>query len=416
MRIRAGAATHVGRVRQRNEDSQLVTPPLYAVADGMGGAPAGDVASAVAIRSLEGEDLPAGATDHDLSEAVRRANRAVYAAAAGDPALQGMGTTLVAALAEADRAVVAHVGDSRAYLLRDGALQQITRDHTYVQELVREGRMSQEQADRHPSRSVLTRVLGIEEEVEPDLISLDLHQGDRLLICTDGLTAMVSDPEIRRTLEGEPEPQKAVERLVEAAVEAGGVDNVTVIVLAAEEGEEPGSRPRPPGAAVAAGPPGTETAGVPVPPAAGTATTTGAAGPRVTTDGGDEPEPTPGRPWVRRSVWTAVVVVVLGAAAFGGRAYVRGQWYVGESNGLVAVYNGIPATVAGYHLSSVVETTDVPAQFAERLQPWQGLSDGITADSRPDAEAIVVQIRRDVTRAERPPASHTRKNGGSGSE
>jgi PPM family protein phosphatase len=235
MRIEIGSATDIGKVRERNEDSILVDPPLFVVADGMGGHRGGDVASQVAIETLE----RLAEEDHgSLTEHVRRANRAVWDRSVEDQGLSGMGTTLTAVRIDGDQVTLAHVGDSRAYLLRNDALQQLTDDHTLVARMVRSGEITKAEAEVHPHKNVMTRSLGTDQDVEVDEDSIVLEDGDRLLLCSDGLTGMVTEDQIQAILEASPTPQNAAERLVRAANRAGGVDNISVVVLAAvAEGE-----------------------------------------------------------------------------------------------------------------------------------------------------------------------------------
>ena len=230
MNYRVGSRTDIGRARERNEDSMLVKEPLFAVADGMGGHRGGDVASAMTREALEDLDLPPEGSMATLVEKIKAVNRAVLDRGAAEGALRGMGTTLTAVLTDGDRAHVAHVGDSRAYLYRGGVLQRLTEDHTLVQRMVREGKISADQAEHHPQRSVLTRALGVDEDLPVDELTLDMHPGDRILICSDGLTGMLDEERIGEILESEPDPQGACDRLVEEANGAGGEDNITVIV------------------------------------------------------------------------------------------------------------------------------------------------------------------------------------------
>ncbi|MCZ7527900.1 MAG: Stp1/IreP family PP2C-type Ser/Thr phosphatase [Acidimicrobiia bacterium] len=255
MRLTARGATDVGRVREENEDGFLVDERvgLYAVADGMGGHRAGEVASATALEALRAS-VAAGSAVRD---AVLAANAAVHEKAAGDAELAGMGTTLTAAtLAAGGTLLVAHVGDSRAYVLRDGELRQVTVDHSLVEELVREGRLTPEQATVHPHRSIITRALGVDAEVEVDLYSVELRPGDRVLLCSDGLTSMVRPDGVATVLRREDDAERAARALVDTANAAGGEDNITVVVVDVEDGDDPrrwqhdlpGSRssPRPP--------------------------------------------------------------------------------------------------------------------------------------------------------------------------
>jgi protein phosphatase len=252
MRLVFAAATDVGRMRKNNEDSYLSSKPVAAVADGMGGHSAGEVASAIAIEELAalGRRGPwANETDatDDLKQAILRANRRIREMAASDRKLNGMGTTLVALLEDGDMVHVANVGDSRGYLLRQGELSQVTVDHSLVQELVDDGRLSPEDAERHPQRSVITRALGIDPEVEFDLFTYKLQVGDRLLLCSDGLSDVVEPAQIRKVLLRVRSAQRAARELVTVANDQGGPDNITVIVVdAVDETAAGGTAATPP--------------------------------------------------------------------------------------------------------------------------------------------------------------------------
>jgi serine/threonine protein phosphatase PrpC len=224
------AATDPGRRRRRNEDAYVVQPPLFAVADGMGGAQAGEIASRIAASVLRDSGAEAG--EDAVVALIQEANRRVYEAAASDEARAGMGTTMTAALIEGDTVRIGHVGDSRAYRVRDGALEQLTDDHSLVAELVRSGRLSPEEADVHPQRSVITRVLGTDPEVDVDTFEVEAQSGDVFMICSDGLTAMVDDASILDVVErNRPSLDRAARALVDAANKGGGEDNITVIVF-----------------------------------------------------------------------------------------------------------------------------------------------------------------------------------------
>jgi PPM family protein phosphatase len=230
VRIVAGAATDVGRVRDHNEDGFLIDDDLrlFAVADGMGGHRGGEVASSTAL-----EVLHSSFSDrHDLRDAVVAANDAVFERSTGDEALRGMGTTLTAGVLGDDREtlIVGHVGDSRAYLYRDSELRRVTTDHSLVEELMQAGELTEEEAEHDPRRSMITRAVGLERGVEVDLFPIVLAPGDRLLFCSDGLTGMVGEDELAATLATEPDPTVAAQRLVDAANDAGGVDNTTVVI------------------------------------------------------------------------------------------------------------------------------------------------------------------------------------------
>ncbi len=368
MKIRSGASTDKGQVREGNEDSYLVDRhlELFAVADGMGGHRAGDVASATALEGLQ----TAVADGTAVSEAVGRANAAVWDKASADTDLAGMGTTLTAATFDGVTLTIGHVGDSRAYLLRDGRLDRLTTDHSLVEELVRDGKISEAQAAVHPQRSVITRALGIDSSVEVDVYSVLLQPGDRVMICSDGLTSMVRAPGIAEVLAQESDPTVAANTLVDTANAAGGEDNITVVVLDAEsDGRDP--LPSSVAAAIrgdgndhdAAGPSGStsegdtppaEVAADPVQVTATTTTTLDAAdrGPEASAGGSPAlPKDTAqyrGRPTRRRigrPVWRVVaftlpILLIIGAAIATIGWYAQNSYYVTAVNGKVVVFQG----------------------------------------------------------------------------
>ena len=236
MRAVAGKATDIGKVRDHNEDGFLVADPLFAVADGMGGHLGGEVASSVALDTLR-RCWP----ERSLADALREANRAVYGRALRDMSVAGMGTTMTAVVLDGDELQLAHVGDSRAYLVHDGRMIALTDDHTLVGEMVRAGEITEQQARVHPRRSILTRAIGIEPDVTVDEETFPISPGDRLLLCSDGLSSGVSDETILHWLDAKGDPQEAADALVVAANDGGGYDNVTVVVIdfAPDPAEDP---------------------------------------------------------------------------------------------------------------------------------------------------------------------------------
>ena len=229
---RSAGVSDTGRRRRRNEDSYVCEPPLFAVADGMGGAQAGEVASRLAaavLQEVNGEQLSRGA----IAELIQEANRRVFQRSNEDAAASGMGTTLTVALVESsDTVAIGHVGDSRAYRVRDGRLEQLTEDHSLVGEMMRSGKLSAEEAEAHPQRSVITRALGTEPDVDVDTFTVETQPGDVFLLCSDGLTTMVPDGEILSLLDASGgDLERAARRLVEAANRSGGEDNITVVVF-----------------------------------------------------------------------------------------------------------------------------------------------------------------------------------------
>ena len=331
MKLVAGAATDTGLVRSNNEDSYLVDADhvVYAIADGMGGHRGGEVASRIAIEALRA----AIAAGQPVREAIVGANAAVIERAQRNEALTGMGTTLtVLVVASGNQLLIGHVGDSRAYVVHGGAMQRVTEDHSLVEELVREGRLTPEQAESHPQRAIVTRALGIDTTVDVDLYPIDVAAGDRVLLCSDGLTTMVRDRDVERLLRSEPDAQRAAELLVDAANRAGGEDNTSAIVVDVVEVD----------------------ATAPAAPAAPAASGTVAR--RVMSPAPDPDDvrrlvPARGR-WGRR-VRSAVLlflplVIVLGAATGGVAWYARRSYYVGFANHRVVIYKGVPGGVLGW--------------------------------------------------------------------
>jgi protein phosphatase len=225
-------ASDTGRRRRRNEDNYVVAPPLFAVADGMGGAQAGEVASRLAASALEGEDSDGLRGLERIDALIQEANRRIYDRASTDPAASGMGTTMTVALVEEMTVAIGHVGDSRAYLVRDEQMEQLTDDHSLVNELLKSGRLSEEEAHVHPQRSVITRAVGTDPDVDVDGFTIEGEEGDVFLLCSDGLTDMVSDEEILELVHSHRDDlDKAVKALVTAANRGGGEDNITAVAF-----------------------------------------------------------------------------------------------------------------------------------------------------------------------------------------
>lgn len=415
MRVSVGAATDIGQVREGNEDSFLIVAPLYAVADGMGGHRGGEVASSLALETVQGMFER---REGSLADQVVEANRAVFDRSQNDRSVSGMGTTLTAALVDGSRVHLVHVGDSRAYLLRGGELAQLTEDHTLVHRMVMEGEISQEEAETHPHRSILTRALGVDQSIQVDEGDVEVADGDRLLLCTDGLTGMVPEGQIREILLESADPQEAVEKLVKVANRAGGIDNITAVILDfSQDGSGPGEtkqsavpqqptmeRPVPPAA-----PPKRSDitiVGAPIPdppPEASTARSarTPAARPTSGRPPG-APRRTSRRVGRKVGIWAGVTIAIVALGMVGLRLYLDTQWFVGVSNGRVAIFRGVPTEVGGFELHSVVVETSIPAEEAQALALYRDLPDGITADDRTGAETIVESIRDDVARFEQP--------------
>ena len=405
------ARTDTGRARSANEDSYWVRSPLFVLADGMGGAQAGEVASQTAVDVFSAEGgLPDGPGTYEerLAALVARANVQVYAQAQSDEQFAGMGTTLTVAYLGEDDLAIAHVGDSRFYVLRDGELTQLTDDHSLVGELVRRGQISAEEAEDHPQRSIITRALGIESEVVVDHFSWPVRDGDVFLLCSDGLTGMVPDARVAQIIGASPNLSTAAAQLVAAANEAGGRDNITVILFQVEE-VTPGA-----GAVVSqetmagAAAPRTEDVRA---AAAATQTAPRAERPAivdpaaVSSTGVQPRAPRPPRgpngaaPVKRRRRWSgvvkgfAVVAVLLILIASGGWIATRSVYFVGtDADGFVTLYSGLPYELPGIDLFSAEFTSGVPAQ---ELSPR--IRQTVTAHklrSHDDAVDLIRQLER----------------------
>ena len=329
------ARSDVGLQRKTNEDTVVAAPPLFAVCDGMGGALAGEVASGIAADVLEA----AVAEGLELTAAAQRANAAVYARAQEDAAHAGMGTTLTALLLDGAVGRIVHVGDSRAYLLREGELTQITADHSMVAELMRTGRLTEAEAATHPHRSVLTRALGTEAEVQLDEYAVDLLPGDVLLLCSDGLSGPVSAATIARSLAA-TDPDEAARRLVREARRRGGPDNISVVVvrLAGDEGD-PDDAVEATGEEDDAG----GDAGESPPPVGDGADAVAAAGRRR-----------------RRWGWFASVLGVLTALGLAGAVVLSSVFFISVDDSRLAVYSGLPVEVGPVPLYAVYRTSTRP--------------------------------------------------------
>ncbi|MCA1822889.1 MAG: protein phosphatase 2C domain-containing protein [Frankia sp.] len=415
---RYAARSHVGMIREGNEDAAYAGPRVLAVADGMGGHAAGEVASAVAVASVS--SLDSGDGDRDLLDALRsavlEANAQLRDMVAADRDLDGMGTTITALLTDGPRAGLVHVGDSRAYLLRDGKLAQLTRDHTFVQQLVDEGRIEARDASSHPQRHLMTRALDGRDGLELDLSMREVLPGDRYLLCSDGLSGVVTDDTMAQAL-GAPDVQQAVDQLVDLALKAGGPDNITCVVAEAIDTPDR-SAPAAPlvvGAATNGRPPATER-DLGESPAARAAIVTAPVEDTAVIDVPTESPPPPqvpatapvtivpddsvvgrGRTVRRRRLLlgvAAIVLLLLGGVA-GAWAYVRAQYYVGIADGRVAIYRGVTGSFAGIDLSEVAAEPGPPVTALPEFER-QRVGRGITAASLEDAHRIVSVLRAEA--------------------
>lgn len=383
MKVRVGVATDVGRRRSANEDSYLRRDDdaVFAVADGMGGHRAGDVASATALEALE-QRLGDGG---DLVEAIVSANAEVFDKARANPEMRGMGTTVTAVRVKDEAAVFGHVGDSRAYLFRDGELTQVTEDHSLVEELVREGRLTPEEAAVHPQRSIVTRALGVDESVDVDTYEVDLLPADRILVCSDGLTSMLRDDQIAEVLRGTADPQAAAENLVEAANRAGGEDNITTIVIDLDPGKQR-ARKKAMAASKVVEPPADEATGQWEYPLVA---------------GDDEPEDEPAvaarrpRRYRRALLWIVPFLLVVMVAVAAMWWYARSTYYVGGDRGRVVLYQGVPGGFLIWD-ATVEERTDIRVgDLTEERQA--DLADGHRFSGERGAELFVERLERSTT-------------------
>jgi PPM family protein phosphatase len=373
--------TDTGRQRRENEDSAYVHAPLFVVADGMGGAQAGEVASRIAIETFERAPQTSGPPEARLAKLVRDANHQIYDRSRAESSRAGMGTTLTAAYLDDARLAIAHVGDSRAYLFRDGELTRLTQDHSLVDELLRQGKLTEEQAAEHPQRSIITRALGPEPEVDVDTWTYPVRAGDVLLLCSDGLTSMISEGRVGEILAGADSLQDAADELIDEANEAGGRDNITVVLSRFEEVKDAAPVDQPTlvgGPASGVGvlePMDTESEGVPA-PAQGERV--GAAAVAVAPAPGStpparihaRPERVPRQPRRERRFGKATaaavaVVIVLFLVGGGGYLASRQLYFIGtNSQGIVTVYRGFPYELpAGVHLYETYVVSGVPASL-----------------------------------------------------
>jgi serine/threonine protein phosphatase PrpC len=396
------ARTDTGRARSANEDSYWVHSPLFVLADGMGGAQAGEVASqtAVSVFSAQG-GLPDGPGTYEerLAALVAQANGRVYSQAQSDDQFAGMGTTLTVAFVGEDDLAIAHVGDSRFYVLRDGELTQLTDDHSLVGELVRRGQISAEEAEDHPQRSIITRALGIEGEVVVDHFSWPVRDGDIFLLCSDGLTGMVSDTGVAEILGGAPSLAVAAQRLVAAANEAGGRDNITVILFRVED-VTPGegavvNQHTSVGEAVpaaAAAPVATQTTARPAEMLVGSSTIEPRA-PRPPRHPRHETGPPKRRRWVPFAKGFAVLAILLALVVSGGIIASQSVYFVAtDDDGFVTLYSGLPYELPGVDLFQTQFTSGVPVQsLSPRVR--QTITDH-KLRSHDDAVDLIRQLER----------------------
>ena len=352
-----GSRTEIGNVREHNEDSLTVLPPLFAVADGMGGHEAGEVASEITINTLN--DLaPQSADAEALARAVVAANLNVIKAPSQGVGREGMGTTLTAAILEKERLVIAQVGDSRAYLLHNGSLQQLTRDHSLMADMIEAGQLTEAEARVHPNRSVITRAIGSDPHMQPDLYELNVETGDRLLLCSDGICGMIEDHEIASIMRQAPSAQSCADQLVEAALAAGGFDNATAVVVDVEGFKAVREKKQ-----------------------------------------------------ARKSKALAIGVIVcllaaLACAVFAGYYYVNNSAYLIEQDGKVAVYRGLNEELFGIPLSNLEYTSGVEV---DKLNPGVAnrIKEGMAVGSLEEANNLIATYQQEIALQESNPSSNS---------
>ena len=375
--------TDTGRQRSANEDSFFVRSPIFVVADGMGGAQAGEVASKAAADSFD-RDLPSGSPERFLRETIEAANVAIHELAREDPSRAGMGTTITAAIVnpEEEEVAIGHVGDSRAYRLRGGKLERLTRDHSLVEEMKRKGQLTEEQAEDHPQRSIITRALGPEPEVEVDVQTVPSSPGDVFLICSDGLTTMLGEEQITSVLSGAGSMEAAVRALVDEANRAGGRDNITALAFRLEDAAAPKDDPH--GATLIG--PAAEEAGL-----TGTEVRRRAAA-AAARDRREKLDAEPGKRRGRTAAKVLVAVVLVAAIAVGAWYGNRQVWFLGtDDGGRVAIYRGLPyqlpfgVDLYEEHYSSPIQTSSLPSRRRDAVT-------GHDLRSREDAASLLEEV------------------------
>lgn len=390
--LRYSARSDRGLVRQNNQDSVYAGPRLLALADGMGGHAAGEVASKLVIAALVplDDDEPGDDLLGELAEATAQGNDAITELVAEEPDLDGMGTTLTAVLFAGSRLGMVHVGDSRAYLFRDGVLTQITRDDTFVQSLIDEGRITEDEAASHPQRSLLLRAL-TGHDVEPALTVREARSGDRYLLCSDGLSGVVSAETLAEALTI-ADPQDCSDRLIELALKGGGPDNVTCIVadvVDVDFGEHDPIYGGAAGDGRADPPPGDSAAAR----ASAATLTRSEPTPRPSPVSSESSRRAPRRTRLRLALVALAVVALAGIAVLAATVYVSSQYYVAADDDTVVIYQGVPGTFLGVALQSVAEDSGVQVADLTPVARQQLAGDGIRVEDLPKAQQTVDRLR-----------------------
>ncbi len=411
--LRYAARTDIGLgSKSRNEDSAYAGPDLLVLADGMGGHAAGDLASSTVVAELihlDGEDYGADEALQRLRGAVSHANQRLRQEMDADPQLEGMGTTLVAFLRTGNNLAMAHIGDSRAYLMRDGVFTQVTKDHSFVQALLDEGRITPEEAEHHPQRNLVARVLTGREEDEPDLSMREAHIGDRYLLCCDGLSDYVAGSTIKDIVGRDGSPGEIADALIAIALKASTRDNVTVVVADVIDTDAPTSHtPQVVGAAAArevVHPTPDDAPPAPSTPAEKAAALTREANPPPAQPPEEDEPPGPMLAeegprrfrFLRRIGILALVIAVLVVGIWFGWAWTQRQYYVAAHDGLVTIYRGVPENLGPISLHSVDVTSDVAVKDLPSYYRDQ-VGDSITADNKSDAIRIVEEMRMQMVK------------------
>ena len=406
--ILSAASSHIGKVRASNQDSGSVGRHLYVVADGMGGHAGGDVASAIAVQHLYALDHPYDSVEaarEELFRSILSAGEELTQAVVEHPELTGMGTTVSAMIRVKSSMVIGHIGDSRIYRLREGVLEQITADHTFVQRLVDSGRITAEEAAVHPRRSVLMRVLGdVDADPDVDTHVIDTQPGDKWLLCSDGLSGYVSERDIAETLLTVDDPELACHKLITQSLSEGAPDNVTVVIVRIDEDRDtsPPSEPRMVGSA--AGPMTYESGPIARKPAL-PAMLLHPLRALPPADEHFEPEADyleelireDRRRLIRRRItWSLSVLVIAGGivgAGFGAYQWTQTRYFVGENDGVVAIFRGVPENVGPFELSSLYEQSSIKIDDLLVFEQ-ERLEAAIPAESLEDARDILDRLRK----------------------
>jgi protein phosphatase len=391
------ARSDVGLLRSANQDSAYAGPHLLVVADGMGGAAGGDIASSVAVGTLVSLDNEAIGSDDALDalkDAIAQAHTEIVTRAKNDPELSGLGTTVTALLRAGNTVAMAHIGDSRAYLLRDGTLDQVTTDHSFVQHLVDTGRLSAADAENHPKRSMLLRVLGdIDADVPVDISAREIRTGDRWLLCTDGLSSIVSRPTLTKILKGVEDISECADQLVALALAGGAPDNVTCIVADVVDIDQSARSSVPSAMAQVVGAAAVkDEKAKPTQARARASKTPAAKAADLTKPPSEEDKPPfPPMKWLHARPWTLPVIAFAAvfAGTFSAYTWTQSQYYVGEHDGQIAIYQGIPQNLGPFHLSTLV--TDDTGLSLDDLEPFEQetIRDTIRSSSLEEAWEVI---------------------------